>query len=135
MCHNLKNSGVAAVAFPKGLKADETFVVPDTFHMCLDMDEGTLSFLADGQFLGVAFRGLKGKKVYPIVSTVWGHCEISLKYINGLDPNPLPLIDVCRRAIRVQFGKERLQEIRNLHLPNALKNYLLYNDNVFTMNN
>jgi SPRY domain-containing SOCS box protein 1/4 len=85
VCHNLKNSGVAAVAYPKGLKADETFVVPDTFHMCLDMDEGTLSFLADGQFLGVAFRGLKGKKVYPIVSTVWGHCEITLKYINGLD--------------------------------------------------
>ena len=49
------------------------------------MDEGTLSFVVEGQFLGVAHRGLKGKKVYPIVSAVWGHCEITLKYLGGLD--------------------------------------------------
>lgn len=49
------------------------------------MDEGTLSFVVDGQYLGVAFRGLKGKKLYPIVSAVWGHCEITMKYIGGLD--------------------------------------------------
>jgi len=49
------------------------------------MDEGTLSFIVDSQYLGVAFRGLKGKKLYPIVSAVWGHCEITMKYINGLD--------------------------------------------------
>ena len=51
----------------------------------IDMDEGTLSFVVEGQFLGVAHRGLKGKKVYPIVSAVWGHCEITLKYLGGLD--------------------------------------------------
>ena len=51
----------------------------------LDMDEGTLAFVVDGQYLGVAFRGLKGKKLYPIVSAVWGHCEITMKYIGGLD--------------------------------------------------
>ena len=28
------------------------FNVPDRFHMVLDMEEGTLSFIADGQFLG-----------------------------------------------------------------------------------
>lgn len=49
------------------------------------MDEGTLSFVVDSQYLGVAFRGLKGKKLYPIVSAVWGHCEITMKYIGGLD--------------------------------------------------
>jgi len=49
------------------------------------MDEGTLAFVVDGQYLGVAFRGLKGKKLYPIVSAVWGHCEITMKYIGGLD--------------------------------------------------
>lgn len=49
------------------------------------MDDGTLSFVVDGQYLGVAFRGLKGKKLYPIVSAVWGHCEITMKYIGGLD--------------------------------------------------
>lgn len=51
----------------------------------LDMDEGTLSYVVDGQYLGVAFRGLKGRKLYPIVSAVWGHCEITMKYIGGLD--------------------------------------------------
>jgi len=50
-----------------------------------DMDEGTLAFIVDGQYLGVAFRGMKGKKLYPIVSAVWGDCEITMKYIGGLD--------------------------------------------------
>lgn len=108
------------------IKADETFTVPEKFMMCLDMDEGTLSYLADGQFLGVAFRGLKGKKVYPIVSAVWGHCEITMKYINGLDPNPLPLSDICRRTIRRRIGKERLNEVNKLNLPTVIKNFILY---------
>ena len=56
-----------------------------TLAVVIDMDEGTLSFVVEGQFLGVAHRGLKGKKVYPIVSAVWGHCEITLKYLGGLD--------------------------------------------------
>lgn len=55
------------------------------FPVVLDMDEGTLAFVVDGQYLGVAFKGLKGKKLHPIVSAVWGHCEITMKYIGGLD--------------------------------------------------
>jgi SPRY domain-containing SOCS box protein 1/4 len=90
-CHNTKNSGVAPPIYPKCLKPDENFTIPDTFQMCLDMDEGTLSFLVDGQYLGVAFRGLRGHQVYPIVSAVWGHCEITMKYLNGLDRKLLAL--------------------------------------------
>ncbi len=108
------------------LKPDESFTVPDTFMMCLDMDEGTLSYLADGQFLGVAFRGLKGKKLYPIVSAVWGHCEITMKYLNSLDPNPLPLTDICRRSVRRQIGAKRLDEVNKLELPNVIKDFILY---------
>jgi SPRY domain-containing SOCS box protein 1/4 len=125
-CHNTKASNIPPPVYPRMLKPDESFVVSDTFSMCLDMDEGTLSFLADGQYLGVAFRGLKGKKLYPIVSAVWGHCEITMRYINGLDPNPLPLSDLCRRTIRQQMGKHRLDKINQLYLPNAIKNFLLY---------
>ena len=51
----------------------------------LDMDEGTLSFVVEGQYLGVAHRGLRGKKVYLIVSTVWGNCDITMKYLGGLN--------------------------------------------------
>lgn len=125
-CHNTKATNQPPPIYPKTLKPDETFVVPDNFMMCLDMDEGTLSFLADGQYLGVAFRGLKGKKVYPIVSAVWGHCEITMRYLNGLDPNPLPLADICRRTIRQRVGKDRLNEINKMNLPNSIKNFLLF---------
>lgn len=127
-CHNTKNANTPPPVYPKNLKYDESFTVPETFSMCLDMDEGTLSFMADGQYLGVAFRGLKGKKVYPIVSAVWGHCEITMKYINGLDSNPLPLTDLCRRTVRQKVGKHRLNEIKKLELPNIIKDFLLFKE-------
>lgn len=122
--HDVKN--FPGSTYPTLLNSDENFVVPDSFLVVLDMDEGTLSFVVDGQYLGVAFRGMKGKKLYPIVSAVWGHCEITMKYIGGLDPEPLPLTDICRRVIRQQLGKNRLQEIQRLPLPTSVKNYLLY---------
>ena len=81
--YDVKNT--PSVTYPSILSADEDFVVPDTFLVVLDMDEGTLSFATEGQYLGVAFRGLKGKKLYPIVSAVWGHCEVTMRYIGGLD--------------------------------------------------
>ena len=81
--HDVKNN--PGQTYPSILNSDENFVVPDKFLVVLDMDEGTLSFVVDGQYLGVAFRGLKGKKLYPIVSAVWGHCEITMKYMGGLD--------------------------------------------------
>ncbi|XP_013771863.2 protein gustavus-like [Limulus polyphemus] len=124
--HDVKNN--SGITYPCLLKTDETFVVPDNFVVVLDMDEGTLSFVVDGQYLGVAFRGLKGKKLYPVVSAVWGHCEITMKYIGGLDPEPLPLKDVCRRVIRQRIGKSHLNQIHELNLPTALKSYLLYQD-------
>lgn len=81
--HDSKNC--AGITYPAILKHDEAFLVPDKFLVALDMDEGTLSFIVDQQYLGVAFRGLKGKKLYPVVSAVWGHCEITMRYIGGLD--------------------------------------------------
>lgn len=84
--HNSKNRPASSSpTYPSFLEPEEAFVLPDTLVVVLDMDEGTLSFMVDGQYLGVAFRGLKGKKLYPIVSAVWGHCEITMRYINGLD--------------------------------------------------
>ncbi|XKL60127.1 hypothetical protein PGB90_001143 [Kerria lacca] len=125
--HDSKNN--PAATYPTLLKPDETFIVPDKFLVVLDMDEGTLSFVVDSQYLGVAFRGLKGKKLYPIVSAVWGHCEITMKYIGGLDPEPLPLMDLCRRIIRQQFNKDQLEEkISQLNLPPSLVCYLLYKE-------
>ncbi len=117
----------------------------------LDMDEGVLGFVVDGKYLGPAFRGLRGKKLYLIVSAVWGHCEITMKYIGGLDrklfrfnlksnnsltifvcfaAEPLPLMDLCRRVIRQQISKERIEQgkIAELNLPKTIKDYLAYKD-------
>ncbi|XP_017767074.1 PREDICTED: protein gustavus isoform X1 [Eufriesea mexicana] len=127
LLHDSKNN--AGITYPTLLKHDETFIVPDKFLVVLDMDEGTLAFVVDGQYLGVAFKGLKGKKLHPIVSAVWGHCEITMKYIGGLDPEPLPLMDLCRRVIRKRIGKDKIEEkVNALSLPLAVKTYLLYRD-------
>ena len=67
-------------------KADDCFNVPDKFLVVLDLEEGTLAYIVDGQYLGVAFSDLKDKgALYPMVSSVWGHCEITMRYINGLE--------------------------------------------------
>lgn len=126
--HDSKNN--SGVKYPPYLTSDETFMVPDKFLIVLDMDEGTLSFVVDGQYLGVAHHGLRGKKLYPIVSAVWGHCEISIKYMGGLDPEPLPLMDLCRRVIRQKIGRQQIEKgrIDKLNLPRRIKQYLEYKD-------
>ena len=67
------------------LEKEEVIVVPEKVSVILDMDEGTLAYMVDGQYLGVAFRGLKAlnKPLYPIVSAVWGHCEVEMTYLHA----------------------------------------------------
>lgn len=118
-----------APSYPEFIEDEEdegTFSVPEEILVVLDMDEGTLGFCADGNYLGVAFRGLKGKRLYPVVSAVWGHCEVTMTYVNGLDPEPLPLMELCRRAARQALGRHRIHHIQSLPLPQTLKNYLQY---------
>ena len=105
-----------------------SYQVPDTIHMVLDMDLGTLAFIARGQYLGVSHTGLKGKTVYPIVSSVWGHCEVSMKYITGVSPGPVSLAAWCRRSIRNSLGQEGVSrgDIDTLTLPSAIKDFIMY---------
>lgn len=126
--HDNKNQ--AGETYPRALVNEESFVVPDKFLIVLDMDEGTLAYVVEGQYLGVAHRGLRGKKLYPIVSAVWGHCEITMKYLGGLDPEPLPLMDLCRRVIRQQVGRPNIDQgkLDELNLPKAIRDYLGYKD-------
>ncbi|KAF9799515.1 hypothetical protein SFRURICE_018702 [Spodoptera frugiperda] len=125
--HNVKGTVGSGTTYPALLRPDEQFLVPDRLLVVLDMDEGTLAFCADGRYLGVAARGLRGKTLYPIVSAVWGHAEITMKYIGGLDPEPLPLMELCRRVIRQRVGRARLRVVASrLALPPALTAYLLY---------
>lgn len=94
------------------------------------MDEGTLSFIVEGNYLGTAHTGLRGQKVHIIVSAVWGHCEITMRYLNGLDPGPLSLKDLSRLSIRESIGRKRLVQgaLDSLLLPRSIKQYLEYED-------
>ncbi|KRX88894.1 Protein gustavus [Trichinella pseudospiralis] len=112
--------------YPNFVDEIENYKVPQDFLMILDMDQGTLSFFADNKFLGVAFELLQGTKVYPIVSAVWGHCEVTLQYLGGLDPRPLSLSEICRRVIRKQMKEPSRENVEQLELPEILKDYLLY---------
>uniref|UniRef100_H3A9L7 SplA/ryanodine receptor domain and SOCS box containing 2 n=1 Tax=Latimeria chalumnae TaxID=7897 RepID=H3A9L7_LATCH len=70
--------------YPARHGSEEHIQVPDSFLVVLDMDEGTLGYSVNGQYLGIAFRGLKGKKLYPAVSAVWGQCKVAIRYFGGL---------------------------------------------------
>jgi len=120
---------VSSQTYPRNLGSDANFIVPDVIRCILDMDRGELSFEVDGQYLGVAFTGLKGHTVYPVVSAVWGHCEVKIDYIGGLDPEPLPLMDLCRLQIRHNIGKENLvpDTLDTFDIPRQLRQYLVYN--------
>ncbi|CAB4059134.1 SPSB1_4 [Lepeophtheirus salmonis] len=114
-----------------------TFYVPDKFKVVLNMDDGCIGYLVNDRYLGTAFRGLKGKKLYLIASSVWGHCEVSMKYIGGIDPEPLPLRVLCRRVIRVNLTKNGIEDgmIEKLELPLTLYDYLRYKDHLSVTSN
>uniref|UniRef100_A0A914ZD72 Uncharacterized protein n=1 Tax=Panagrolaimus superbus TaxID=310955 RepID=A0A914ZD72_9BILA len=118
--------------YPTAIPDDgRPFVAPDDIYCILDMDEGFMAFASRDQYYGVAFRGLKGKKLYPVVSCVWGHCEVTMKYLGGCDPEPRQLMEACRNTIlgRLENGKDPADVVRLLPLPKSLKNFLLYKPN------
>lgn len=59
--------------------------VQESIFVLLDMEEGTLAFVTDGLYLGVAFSGLAGRTLYPAISAVWGHCEVTMAHTASLN--------------------------------------------------
>lgn len=58
--------------------------IPERVLLVLDADVGTLGFIVDGSFLGVAFKDLpRGVELFPAVSSVRGGASIRLRYLNG----------------------------------------------------
>jgi SPRY domain-containing SOCS box protein 1/4 len=124
--------GGEAVPFPPSISHHHQWTVPDTFHMVLDMDRGCLSFLASGELLGASHTGLpRGQDLYPVVSTVWGHCEVKLKYLGSdMENSPPSLQELVRGVIRGAVsggGHVASSSIEGLGLPKLLQNFLLYN--------
>ncbi|KAF7491096.1 SPRY domain-containing SOCS box protein 4 [Sarcoptes scabiei] len=119
--HNKKET-----IYPVWLSSHDKFTIPDEFTVVLDMDEGTLGFIVDGLYIGIAYAGLSGKKLYPVISTVWGNVEIGIRYTNFMPPGPLLLRECCRKTIRQHSGKKRIRKLANeARLPLVLKQYLL----------
>ena len=90
LCHKestSNNDDHTSKIYPKfpGMCEGDLVIIPDTFYLILDMDVGTLSFMAADTYLGVAFDNLQGYILHPMVNAVWGHCEISMKYIGGIE--------------------------------------------------
>jgi len=122
------NQPTTTSLYPSSLTHQQQWTVPDIFTMILDMDRGRLGFAVGQQFLGWTHHGLKSHgPLFPMVSTVWGQCEVKLRYLGGL--TSLSLQDVARTVIRDQLGrdKEELEmKVDGLMLPTSLKNFIKY---------
>lgn len=111
--------------YPSAVRPNEHYQVPDKFYAVLNMDAGILGFVVNGKYLGAAFQGLRGKKLHLIISAVWGNCEISMRYHGGYDSQPMPLMELCRHAVRKAIKKEDREEaLEQLQLPKTVINYL-----------
>lgn len=53
----------------------------ERLRVILDSDDHTLSFEKGYEFLGVAFRDLPMKPLYPAISAVYGNTEVSMVYL------------------------------------------------------
>ena len=99
--------------------------------MILDMDRGCLGFAVGCEFLGWSHHNLRSQgPLFPMVSTVWGQCEVKLRYLGGLTTGfSLTLQDVARTVIRDQLGRDREQletKVETLVLPTSLKKFIKF---------
>lgn len=98
--------------------------VPDSFLMVLDADRGSLGFVVEGEYLGDAFCGLKGKTLHPIVNCVWGDSGVTLRYIGSFHRQP-QLAELCRRTVQRAMGPRQTElSLASLPLPRRLQMFL-----------
>ncbi|KAM4600864.1 SPRY domain-containing SOCS box protein 2 [Polymixia lowei] len=100
--------------------------VPERVVLVLDADAGTLGYIVDGCFLGVAFKDLPREvDLFPAVSSVRGGATVRLRYLNGAERDPPALMALSRLSIRQSLGKQRQNLTDRLPLPPILQRYLL----------
>ncbi|KAF3691916.1 SPRY domain-containing SOCS box protein 1 [Channa argus] len=106
--------------------AETPLPIPEIILLVLDADAGTLGFVVDGSFLGVAFKDLPpGVELFPVVSSVRGGANIRLRYLNGTTCDPPTLKALCGLSIRQVLGERRQNQTDKLPLPSSLQHYLL----------
>uniref|UniRef100_A0AAX7VGR1 Uncharacterized protein n=1 Tax=Astatotilapia calliptera TaxID=8154 RepID=A0AAX7VGR1_ASTCA len=106
-----------------GAKMAQTpLLIPERVLLVLDADAGTLGFVVNGSFLGVAFKDLpRDVELFPTVSSVRGGACIRLRYMNG---DPPSLMALCGLSIRQNLGQKRLKHMDKLPLPPFLQRCL-----------
>uniref|UniRef100_A0A3B5AZV6 SPRY domain-containing SOCS box protein 1-like n=1 Tax=Stegastes partitus TaxID=144197 RepID=A0A3B5AZV6_9TELE len=106
--------------------AETPLLIPERVLLVLDADAGTLGFVVDSSYLGVAFQNLpRGAELFPAVSSVRGGASIRLRYLNGTTRDPPALMALCGLSIRQLLGQQRQNQTEKLPLPPVLQNYLL----------
>ncbi|XP_019609913.2 SPRY domain-containing SOCS box protein 2 isoform X2 [Rhinolophus sinicus] len=120
-----QSKGPGAPQYPAGPQGEQ-LEVPERLLVVLDMEEGTLGYAIGGTYLGPAFRGLKGRTLYPAVSAVWGQCQVRISYLGERRAEPHSLLHLSRVCVRQALGATRLGQVSALPLPPAMKRYLLY---------
>ncbi|XP_024122616.1 SPRY domain-containing SOCS box protein 4 [Oryzias melastigma] len=106
-------------------KESAALLIPERVLLVLDADAGTLGFVVDGNFLGVAFKDLpRGVELFPAVSSVRGGARIQLRYLNGSTCEPPPLMALCGLSIRRVLGNQEQNHLKKLPLPPYLQHYL-----------
>jgi len=75
-----------AFNYPPAVRKHYQWTVPETIFLIIDMDERTVSFGVNGKWLGVAFSGIQTESIFPAISTVWGHAEISIRLVGSNRP-------------------------------------------------
>ncbi|XP_024863545.1 SPRY domain-containing SOCS box protein 2 isoform X2 [Kryptolebias marmoratus] len=107
-------------------KAEAPLLIPERVLLVLDADAGTLGFVVDGSFLGVAFKDLpSGVELFPAVSSVRGGASVRLRYLNGTTRDPPALMALCGLSVRQYLGHHRQNQTDRLPLPPFLQQYLL----------
>ena len=113
--------------------------ISEEFFMLLDCDSGSLSFIANGKFLGEAFVSDEMKHAYltPAISTDCAYAEVDMCYIGGVRSvraNPIatrPIIslrDLVRRKIRrvCESPTNVLLFCEQMNLSSLVRDYLLF---------
>jgi len=99
----------------------------------LDLWKGTLSFYKNGKPLGIAFDGLLGKKLFPMISSTAARTKMKLlcSHKTGFS-----LQYLCCKEISKHIPSSQTNALDSLPLPNGLKRYISWRmDWVLKLNN
>ncbi|XP_051517023.1 SPRY domain-containing SOCS box protein 2 [Myxocyprinus asiaticus] len=122
--NQLWHDGKEAGQYPEG-GATEVLKVPDRILLVVDADAGTLGYVVDDRYMGVAFTDLpKGAELFPAVSCVWGGAKICIRYLCGMTRDPPDLQSLSRLSAR-QTLRLDTTHTGNMSFPPALQRLLL----------